>query len=261
MAKAEQRSPLAPAPLQDLQCYYGLLRPCSACRYSRPRDWRRLWLVPSRRPLKASGVTQVQVLTFHTKAWSSFAPPTCRMPLGPSQASPELIPEEGSPPGFDITSSAFDTSSTVCFRSPLSTLPAGIIVPAFPQRSPPRYLTAAACGGLRSAPDCRTRRALLHLSYSCASPVLMAMLVTHDPSQTFRRHRAHAVAIASHPHTLRAGGDELQMTLDEIIDQSASSLGVQAASSCPATQEVSCIRPAGRTAPWRPAGPACRSLR
>src|SRR5262249_43369396 len=54
------------------------------------------------------------------------------------------------------------------------------LVPAFPQRSPPRLLTAAACGGLRSAPDCRTRRALLHLSYSCASPVLTAMLVTHD---------------------------------------------------------------------------------
>src|SRR5262245_6665033 len=26
-----------------------------------------------------------QVLTFRTKAWSSFAPPTCRMPLGPYQ--------------------------------------------------------------------------------------------------------------------------------------------------------------------------------
>jgi hypothetical protein len=63
-------------------------------------------------------------------------------------------------------------------------LPAGIIVPAFPQRSPPRYLTAAACGGLRSAPDCRTQRALLHLSYSCAPPVLMAVLVSHDPEQT-----------------------------------------------------------------------------
>jgi hypothetical protein len=25
------------------------------------------------------------------------------MPLGPSQASPELIPEEGSPPSSDIT--------------------------------------------------------------------------------------------------------------------------------------------------------------
>src|SRR5262249_52062519 len=50
----------------------------------------------------ALGVTEQQVLTFRTKAWSSFAPPTCRMPLGQSQASPELIPEEGSPPGFGI---------------------------------------------------------------------------------------------------------------------------------------------------------------
>src|SRR5215471_9818703 len=40
------------------------------------------------------------------------------------------------------------------------------LVPTFPQRSPPRLLTAAACGG--SAPDCRTQRALLHLSYNCA---------------------------------------------------------------------------------------------
>ena len=31
-----------------------------------------------------------QVLTFRTKAW---LPPPCRMPLGPSQASPKLIPE------------------------------------------------------------------------------------------------------------------------------------------------------------------------
>src|SRR6476469_2073122 len=59
------------------------------------------------------------------------------------------------------------------------------LVPAFPQRSPPRLLTAAACGGLRSAPDCRTRRALLHLSYSCASPCGPALLVTQDPCATF----------------------------------------------------------------------------
>jgi hypothetical protein len=58
------------------------------------------------------------------------------------------------------------------------------LVPAFPQRSPPRLLTAAACGGLRSAPDCRTRRALLHLSYSCAPLVLMTALVTHDPQRS-----------------------------------------------------------------------------
>ena len=39
---------------------------------------------------------------------------------------------------------------------------------------------------MRSAPDCRTRRALLHLSYSCAAPVLPAMLVTPDPIRTYR---------------------------------------------------------------------------
>ena len=42
-----------------------------------------------------------QVLTFHTTAWSSFAPPF-RMSLGQSQASPELIPEGVPTPGFDI---------------------------------------------------------------------------------------------------------------------------------------------------------------
>src|SRR2546422_11303661 len=57
-------------------------------------------------------------------------------------------------------------------------------VPAFPQRSPPLLLTTAACGGLRSTPDCRPRRALLHLSYSCASPFGPAILVTHDPRRT-----------------------------------------------------------------------------
>lgn len=49
--------------------------------------------------------------------------------------------------------------------------------------SPPSLLAIAACGGLRSAPNCRTRRALLHLSYSCASPHGLAMLVTQDPQR------------------------------------------------------------------------------
>src|SRR6266566_8773019 len=93
MAKAEQRSSFAPAPLQDLPRYYGLLRPCAPRRYSRPRGWSRLRLLPSR-----FRRDRAQVLTFRTKAWSSFAPSTCRMPLGQSQVSPELIPEEGSSP-------------------------------------------------------------------------------------------------------------------------------------------------------------------
>src|SRR2546425_11884539 len=58
-------------------------------------------------------------------------------------------------------------------------------VPTFPQRSPPSLLTTAACGGLRSTPDCRPRRALVHLSYSCIPPCGPAILVTQDPKRTF----------------------------------------------------------------------------
>src|SRR4029077_19241441 len=62
------------------------------------------------------------------------------------------------------------------------------LVPTFPQRSPPLLLTTAACGGLRSAPDCRPRRTSLHLSYSYAPPCGPALLVTQDPSATLAVH-------------------------------------------------------------------------
>src|SRR6266567_4142954 len=65
------------------------------------------------------------------------------------------------------------------------------LVPAFPQRSPPSLLTTAACGGLRPEPDCRPRRALLHLSYSSAPPYSCGAFVTHDPFRTSEgAHRA-----------------------------------------------------------------------
>ena len=190
MAKAEQRSSFAPAPLQDLPRYYGLLRPCAPRRYSRPRGWSRLRLLPSR-----FRRDRAQVLTFRTKAWSSFAPPTCRMPLGQSQGIPRAHPGGRVTPRFWHRLNRF---RHFCGGSlALASLDRACrnLVPAFPQRSPPRLLTAAACGGLRSAPDCRTRRALLHLSYSCASPVLMTVLVTHDPPRSGRR-RASVACLA-----------------------------------------------------------------
>jgi len=42
MASAEQRSPFAPAPLQNLRRYYELLRPCAPHQYSDPRGLSRL---------------------------------------------------------------------------------------------------------------------------------------------------------------------------------------------------------------------------
>ena len=43
--------------------------------------------------------------------------------------------------------------------------------PPFPQRSPPRLLTVAACGGLEPSPDGRLRRTYLHLLHSIAPPL------------------------------------------------------------------------------------------
>src|SRR5438034_5466095 len=58
------------------------------------------------------------------------------------------------------------------------------LVPAFPQRSPPSLLTTAACGGLRST---RPRRALLHLSYSCALRVWTGSTRDTRPDADIRR--------------------------------------------------------------------------
>src|SRR6516165_5974059 len=159
--------------------HYGLLRPCALRRYSRPRGWRRLWLLPSRHRHD-----RAQVLTFRTKAWSSFAPPICRMPLGQSQDILQADPGGRVTPRFwhrlnrfrhfNSGSLALASLNHACWDH----------VPTFPQRSPPSLLTTAACGSLRSAPDCRTRRALLHLPYSCALPCGRAMLVTQDPNRT-----------------------------------------------------------------------------
>src|SRR5947208_9441868 len=57
-------------------------------------------------------------------------------------------------------------------------------VPTFPQCSPPSLLTTVARGGLRPAPDCRPRRALLHLSYSSAPLHADGAFVTHAPFRT-----------------------------------------------------------------------------
>jgi hypothetical protein len=53
--------------------------------------------------------------------------------------------------------------------------------PPFPQRSPPRLLTVAACGGLEPAPDGRLRRTYPHLLHSIAPPCV-GTFVAHSRS-------------------------------------------------------------------------------
>src|SRR6202011_5037770 len=98
----------------------------------------------------------------------SFAPPPCRMPLGQSQCIPQADPRGMATPWFWHRLIGFRhvISGSLALASLNHTC--RNLVPTFPQRSPPSLLTTAACGGLRSTPDCRPRRAFLHLSYSYA---------------------------------------------------------------------------------------------
>src|SRR5215468_4571129 len=160
-----------------LQHYYEAVRPSPAHRYFRPCGCSRLCLFPwHRRP--GSHVPYESLVELR----AAYMPDAARAVSG--------IPRTD--PGGRVTLRFWHRLNRFrhfCGGSlALASLDRACrnLVPAFPQRSPPRLLTAAARGGLRSAPDCRTRRALLHLSYSCASPVPMTVLVTHDPRRPIR---------------------------------------------------------------------------
>ena len=98
---------------------------------------------------------------------------------GSLQDSPRTCPGRKSHPQFRHRLWNFDTSSAVCFRSPLRTPPDGMLSRLLLQRSPPSLLTIAACSGLRPAPDCRPRGAYPHLLDSSTSPFFGDVFVTH----------------------------------------------------------------------------------
>src|ERR1700758_3589790 len=61
--------------------------------------------------------------------------------------------------------------------------------------TPPSLLTTAARGGLRPAPDCRPRRALLHLSYSFRTVAHRRRVRDTRPFPDIRRSREIAVKL------------------------------------------------------------------
>src|ERR1700736_3799614 len=81
------------------------------------------------------------------------------------------------------------------------------LFPPFPQRSPPRLLTVAACGGLEPAPDSRLRGAYPHLLHSIAPPSVRSwhtvIRIPHEPvAATFK------LAIQLVQHEIREQGGE-----------------------------------------------------
>ena len=120
----------------------------------------------------------------------SFAPPTCRMPLGQASGFSRADPGGRGTPRFRHRLIRFRHFIDGSLALASLNLACRDQVPAFPQRSPPSLLTTAARGGLRPAPDCRPRRALLHLSYSSAPFYGDGAFVTHDPLRTRSAKRA-----------------------------------------------------------------------
>jgi hypothetical protein len=76
-----------------------------------------------------------------------------------NRSPPGSIPGSNTHPGFDVIFTCFDTSTVVHSRSSSWLAPDPIFVGPCPQRSPPRLLTDAACGGLTPPPAERRRRA------------------------------------------------------------------------------------------------------
>ena len=94
MAAAEQRSPFGPAPLQSLHPYYELLRPCAPLWYSGPGGVRRLD-VSLGIGTTGSHVPYKSLIRLR----AAYMPDAARAAF---RLAPELVPGEGSAPGFDI---------------------------------------------------------------------------------------------------------------------------------------------------------------
>src|SRR5215813_13151052 len=139
-----------------------------------------------------------QVLLFHASARDELTPPLHRTPPGQHAGRPlaegtpsrrAFVPGAMRSPGFDAIVPPIDASAVVHTRSSSRRPPDPLTAGLFPQRSPPRLLTGAACGGLGSPPARRTRRAKppsLAQHGSCRRP-------STSPHSPFRTHSGPAV--------------------------------------------------------------------
>ena len=156
----ELPGPFAPTPLQGPHRYYGPVRPCAPHRYSRTRSVRCLWFsllrpktlavsigaTGSPDSMPAPAMSSRHLYTEHRR--------------GHIQAAPRLRAHRGEPlsrdhPQIPVSMPSlfrFDASAVVHTCSSSHRTPAPLTARRQPQRSPPRLLTDAACGGLESPP-------------------------------------------------------------------------------------------------------------
>ena len=153
-----------------------------------------------------------QVLLFHASAHDELTPPLHRAPPGQHAGRPlaegthprAFVPGIRRSPGFDAIVPPIDASAVVHARSSSRHPPDPLTAGLLPQRSPPRLLTGAACGGLGSPPARRTRRTYLHHWHSTvrAGDLLhrLTPLSGHTAERRFQR-SGRRVAVASWPQS------------------------------------------------------------
>ena len=144
------------APLQGPHRYYGPVRPCAPHRYSRTRSVRCLWFSPSRPKTSAVSIGATGSPDFMPAPATSSRHLYTEHRRGHIQAAPRLRAHRSEPlsqdhPQIPVSMPPlfrFDASAVVHTCSSSHRTPAPLTARRQPQRSPPRLLTDAACGGL-----------------------------------------------------------------------------------------------------------------
>jgi hypothetical protein len=177
--------------------YHETVRPCAPHRYSAPRG-SAAWGSPFHARPQAITAPLARPRTRDDRFPRSTPKPGpssrhlhAGRHLGSKQVSPRPIPGQDSKPGFAVVSGVFDTSSVVRLRSPPWPTPDALHGAPFPQRSAPRLLTDAPCGGLRPSPAGRPRRPTdptAGPSISDAAPHQSARPSTSRPPHAFAAH-------------------------------------------------------------------------
>ena len=125
---------------------------------------------PSRGQKPWPSLSGRQVLLFHASACDELTPPIHRAPPGPHTGSsptedpPQraFVPRPPTDPSFDAIVVSFRCVSSGSHTFVFSSHTRPATARRHPQRSPPRLLTDAACGGLESPPARRPRRTYPH---------------------------------------------------------------------------------------------------
>ena len=125
---------------------------------------------PSRGQKHRPSLSGRQILLFHASACDELTPPIHRAPPGPHTASSPtegpprraFVPRPPTDPSFDAIVISFRCVSSGSHMFVFSSHTRPATARRQPQRSPPRLLTDAACGGLESPPVRRPRRTYPH---------------------------------------------------------------------------------------------------